>query len=100
MADVASKTRETTKTRIKEPSKFKVVILNDDVTPVEFVIALLVTVFNHSASVASKLTNDIHNQGSAVVGLYAYEIAEQKSIDATNAARNNNFPLQIKIEAE
>ncbi len=84
----------------KEPGKFKVIVCNDDVTPVEFVISMLITVFRHNEKNARELTFKIHNIGSAVAGIFSYEIAEQKSLDATNLARSNSFPLIIKIEPE
>ena len=79
---------------------YKVVIINDDVTPMEFVILLLTTIFKHSESTATELMLTIHNENSAVVGVYNYEIAEQKTIDATMLARDNNYPLLIKLEVE
>ena len=100
MADTATKQRETTKNRLKEPSKFKVMVLNDDYTPMDFVIALFVTVFKHNEAAAVDLTMKIHNEGSAVAGVYTYEVAEQKAIDATNLAREHGHPLQIKVEVE
>jgi ATP-dependent Clp protease adaptor protein ClpS len=84
----------------KEPGKYNVIVLNDDITPVEFVIAMLVSVFNHEEKQALALTLDIHNNGRAVAGVYTYEIAEQKVIDGTNMARNNGFPLLMKVEAQ
>ena len=84
----------------KEPGKYNVIVLNDDITPVEFVIAMLVSVFNHEEKKALALTLDIHNNGRAVAGVYTYEIAEQKVIDGTNMARNNGFPLLMKVEAQ
>lgn len=99
MADVASKTREISKTVIKEPLKFKVIVLNDDTTPMEFVVAMLVSIFKHNIDDAVKLTGKIHNEGSAVAGIYSFEIAEQKGIDATTSARQSGYPLQLKIEA-
>ncbi len=90
-------------TKISEalpPNLWKVVFTNDDQTPMEFVIGLLITIFRHSEENANQLTLEIHNTGSAVVGLYTYEIAEQKAIDATNVSRSNNFPLQIRVEED
>ena len=100
MSDTATKQRETTKNRIKEPSKYKVVVLNDDYTPMDFVVAMFIEVFRHSESAAVDLTKKIHIEGSAVAGIYTYEVAEQKGLDATNLARDNGHPLQIKVEAE
>lgn len=84
----------------KEPGKFKVIVLNDDTTPMEFVIAMFMQVFKHSQTNAVDLTMKIHNDGSAVAGIYIHEIAEQKIADATNLARSNGFPLILKAEAE
>lgn len=98
MSEPAVKTRDIVSTRIKEPSKYKVIILNDEVTPVEFVIAILVSIFKHDQNRAQEITLQIHNEGSGVAGIYNFEIAEQKAVDATHAARNNNFPLVIKVD--
>jgi len=85
---------------ISEPSKYKVVFLNDNQTPMEWVVGLLVTIFKHSENTANEIMLTIHNEGSAVVGIYTYEIAEQKSLESTNLSRGHGFPLQIKIEKE
>mgnify|MGYP003705195749 CR=1 FL=1 len=75
-------------------------ILNDDKTPVDFVVAMFIQVFKHSQTNALDLTVKIHNEGSAVAGIYTHEIAEQKITDATNLARGHGFPLVLKAEAE
>jgi ATP-dependent Clp protease adaptor protein ClpS len=87
-------------TSVEPPKMYSVIIMNDDVTPMDFVISLLVSNFKHSPSQAVQLTLDIHNNGSAVAGVYAFEIAEQKMIDSINIARTNGWPLQIKISPE
>jgi ATP-dependent Clp protease adaptor protein ClpS len=92
--------KENTKNKIKEPKKYRVIVLNDDITPMEFVVALLINVFNHDEAEAVNLTMMIHQEGSAVAGTYSYEIAEQKGIEATELARSDGFPLQFKIEQE
>ena len=76
------------------------ILLNDDVTPMDFVIELIVKIFRHTPETAKDLTLKIHKEGSAVVGIYTYEIAEQKGIEATNESRTRGFPLQVKIEQE
>ena len=81
-----------------EPEKYRVILLNDDVTPMDFVINILVSIFKHSTDTAKDLTLKIHKEGSAIVGVYTYEIAEQKGIEATNESRQHGFPLQVKIE--
>lgn len=100
MADAAIKTKDTTKNKLKEPGKFKVMVLNDDYTPMDFVIAMFITVFRLPEGTAVDLTMRIHTEGSAIAGIYTYEIAEQKAIDATSLAREHGHPLQIKVEAE
>lgn len=85
---------------IQPPKMWKVIFLNDDKTPMEFVIELLTTIFKHPVDHAKELTLEIHNTGSAVVGVYSHEIAEQKGIDATQTARVNGHPLQITLEQE
>jgi ATP-dependent Clp protease adaptor protein ClpS len=91
---------EKIKIKKKQPKKYKVVFLNDDTTPMEFVVGVLMEIFKHSAATAEKITMTIHNEGSGVVGVYSYEIAEQKSIETTQAARNNGFHLQVRLEEE
>ncbi len=83
---------------VKEPSKYSVIMLNDSVTPMEWVISVLREIFKHSNAAAEALTMKIHTEESAVVGTYKYEIAEQKSVEAVNASRNHGFPLQLKVE--
>jgi len=82
----------------KEPGKFKVVMLNDDTTPMDWVIEILIAIFKHSTETARDLTLQIHNDGSAVVGIYSYEIAEQKAVETINASRDRGFPLTVKVE--
>jgi ATP-dependent Clp protease adaptor protein ClpS len=98
--DTIVENKDKTTNKIKEPSKYKVIVCNDDVTPVEFVVTMLVTVFRHNEKSALELTLSIHNTGSAVAGVYSFEVAEQKSIDSTNLARANGYPLIIKVEPE
>jgi ATP-dependent Clp protease adaptor protein ClpS len=88
------------KNTIKEPGKFKVVVYNDDTTTMEFVIAMLMSVFRHSESAAVELTKKIHNDGSAVAGIYTHEIAEQKVIEATEMSKLNGFSLVIRMLPE
>jgi ATP-dependent Clp protease adaptor protein ClpS len=100
MSDTAIKTREVTTTNIKTPNRYKVIVLNDDYTPMEFVIVMLMTIFKHSQDSAVALTIKIHNEGSAVAGIYNYEIAEQRGLDATQFAREHGHPLVVRVEEE
>lgn len=83
-----------------EPSKYKVIFLNDNLTPMEFVVSLLTEFFKHPEDVAREITIKIHQEGSGVVGVYTYEIAEQKAVEATAISRENGFPLRIKVEED
>jgi ATP-dependent Clp protease adaptor protein ClpS len=98
--DLEVKIDEKVKTIITEPKRYKVIFLNDDKTPIEFVIELLTTVFRHTEETAKDITLKVHNEGSAVVGVYTFEIAEQKGVEATHLSRQAGFPLQIKIDPE
>jgi ATP-dependent Clp protease adaptor protein ClpS len=100
MAAVDTELKEKIKIEIQPPSKWKVVFLNDDQTPMEFVIELLTTIFKHSVDSAKEVTLEIHNTGSGIAGIYSYEIAEQRGIEATQISRNNGFPLRIQVEKE
>lgn len=86
--------------KIAEPPFYKVFYINDDVTTMEFVVDSLMGHFNHSSESAFDLTNDIHDNGSAVVAVLPYEIAEQKGMEFTIEARKQGYPLQVKIESE
>lgn len=83
---------------IIEPGKWKVVILNDDHTPMDFVIALLMKVFKHDEAEAKRITIQVHMEGAGIAGIYSYEVAEQKGMEATIISRENGYPLAIKIE--
>lgn len=91
---------EKIKIDISEPKRYKVIFLNDDKTPIEFVIEILRDIFRHTEETAKDITMKVHHEGSAVVGIYTFEIAEQKGVEATHVARQAGFPLQIKIDAE
>ena len=100
MTETLTKPKTVDEVEILKPSKYKVIVLNDDKTPVDFVIVMLMTVFHHSQSSAESITMKIHNEGAGVAGVYSYEIAEQKVIDGTALAREHGFPLVIKAEKE
>jgi len=97
-------TKAVTKTKpqpnfdLKEPLHYKVIYINDSVTTMEFVIESLVTVFNHSPEEAQAVTMKIHEEGSGTAAILPYEMAEQKGVEVTQLARNNGFPLQVKLE--
>ena len=86
--------------KIQPPRMYKVVYLNDDITSVEFVIESLCTVFNYTQESGADLAIKIHNEGAATVAVLPYEIAEQKGVEVTVLARNNGFPLSVRLEPE
>ena len=99
-ASTDSKTKIAVNTTITPPKQYKVLYLNDDKTTVEFVVDSLVTVFDYTQEKGYETAMTIDQQGSAVVAILPYEIAEQKGIEVTMMARNNGYPLQIRLEVE
>jgi len=88
------------KVELKEPNLWKVIMLNDDVTTMEFVVKVLNDFFDFNEEQANKIVVDIHENGSAVVATLPYEMAEQKGIEVTLAARNDGYPLEVRIEED
>lgn len=101
-----SKAQSTTKVKVKPrndlepPRQFKVIYLNDEVTTMDFVVTTLVDIFDHDIDAATIITQKIHEEGSAIVGVYPFEIAEHKGVEVTVMARANGYPLQVKVEPE
>ena len=71
---------------IKGPEKYQVIFVNDNFTPMEFVVKVLMSVFNHTQQDAEKIMIDIHEKGKGTAGIFFYDIAEQKAIETTNLA--------------
>lgn len=88
------------KENVKEPSKYHVIYINDEVTTQEFVVETLVIIFRYNRLDAEEMTLKIHSDGSAIVATLPYEMAEQKGVEVTLLARNNGFPLVVKLEPE
>ncbi|KAA6225891.1 MULTISPECIES: ATP-dependent Clp protease adaptor ClpS [unclassified Campylobacter] len=85
---------------LKEPKLYKVILINDDVTTMDFVVEILMNIFGHDMDSASKIMLDIHNKGSGICGIYSQEIALSKQKRVRSAARLANFPLQSIVEEE
>lgn len=100
MAQTETKSRTRTQELVQEPPRFKVIYINDNQTSMEFVIESLMEYFDYTAESAAEITMDIHEEGSAVVAVLPYEIAEQKGVEVTINARAQSYPLQIKLEPE
>lgn len=92
--DVATKPR----TRVKRPSMYRVLLLNDDYTPMEFVVMILQEVFNKSREDATAIMLHVHTQGVGECGVYPYEVAESKVTQVMDTARKNQHPLQCVME--
>lgn len=95
-----TRTKVTPNLDLREPAMYRVIYINDAVTTMEFVIESLITVFDYSPDEAMALTQTIHEQGSGTAAVLPYEMAEQKGVEVTQLARNNGFPLNIKLEPD
>ena len=93
---VAVKTRPKT----KKPSMYKVLMLNDDYTPMEFVILVLENFFNKSHEEATRIMLHVHQKGLGICGVYTYEIAETKVNQTMDLAQQHQHPLQCTIEKD
>ncbi len=82
------------------PKLYKVILLNDDYTTFDFVVDILKTIFNKSEDEAINLTLKVDREGSAVVGIYPYEIAQMKVNKTHQLARSAGYPLRARIEEE
>lgn len=89
-----------TKTRTKKPSLYRVLLLNDDYTPMEFVVYVLERYFNKSREQATQIMLHVHNHGVGVCGVFTYEVAETKVAQVLDLARRNEHPLQCTMEKE
>ena len=88
--------KQKTAVELRYPPRYDVIIFNDDYTPVEFVIKLLVEILNKNVDTAKELTMTVHEHGQAVAGTYNFEIAEQKTTEALATARASGHHLQLK----
>ena len=86
--------------RTKRPSLYKVVLLNDDYTPQEFVVWLLQAIFKKDAEEAVRIMLHVHNNGVGICGVYTYEVAETKVAQVMELSRRNQHPLQCMMERE
>lgn len=94
------KTIEKTKTDLKLPKNYKVLLLNDDFTSMDFVIEVLMSIFFYDVKDAANIMLKVHHEGSAVCGIYPLEIAEMKVSQVHSFASANNFPLKAIFEEE
>ena len=100
MSKTDIKTKISPNINLAEPPLYRVIYMNDEVTSMNFVVNSLIGYFNYNQDTATSLTENIHQQGSAIVAVLPYEIAEQRGIEVTLDARSQGFPLQVKVEAD
>lgn len=89
---------EEAKPKLKPPKKYKVVLLNDDYTPMEFVVSILTSFFGMNQEQATKIMLTVHTKGKAICGEYDYEIAETKVEQVNNYSRKHQHPLLCTME--
>lgn len=98
MAETKRQTTRQTRFIQKEPSRYNVIMHNDDVTTMEFVVMVLKRLFHKSAEEAEELMLTVHNEGSAIVGTYSKDIAQSKADYTMQLARENGYPLKLTIK--
>ena len=91
---VATKVRPKT----KKPSMYRVLLMNDDYTPMEFVVSILMGIFKKNAEEATQIMLNVHQSGMGTCGVYTFEIAETKVAQVMDAAKRNQHPLQCTLE--
>ena len=89
-----------TRTKTKKPSMYKVLLLNDDYTPMEFVVYVLQRFFSKSAEDATKIMLHVHQNGVGICGVFTYEVAETKVSQVMDLARQHDHPLQCTMEKD
>ncbi len=96
--DTVVERRTRPETRTKKPPMYKVVLLNDDYTPMEFVVEILKVVFHKQHAEATRIMLHVHQNGMGVAGVFPYEIAETKVRTVDELARQSEFPLKCVME--
>ena len=89
---------QTSRIKIKRPEKYKVVMYNDDFTPMDVVVDILIHIFKKSNNDAVKLMLTVHESDKAVVGVYSYDIAQTKAQKSVKIARELGYPLRVEVE--
>lgn len=98
-ADANTTNTETkTRTRIKKPAMYRVILMNDDYTPMEFVVTILMSIFQKDTQEATQIMLNVHQNGIGVCGVYTFEVAETKVGQVMDAARRAEHPLQCTLE--
>lgn len=92
--------KENTTAKFKKPKMYKVLLLNDDYTTMEFVVEVLIEVFHKSSADATQIMLDVHQKGKGIVGAYTYDIASTKIAQVEQMAAKRDFPLVAVMEPE
>ncbi len=95
---VQGETREKSRINIREPKHYKVIMHNDDFTPMEFVVEILIYIFRKDLLEAERLMMMVHESGRAAVGTYSYDIAVTKVREALEMAKKEGFPFRMTVE--
>ncbi len=98
--DTGTGTITRTRTKTKKPSMYKVLLLNDDYTPMEFVVYVLQRFFSKNAEDATKIMLHVHQNGVGICGVFTYEVAETKVSQVMDLARQHDHPLQCTMEKD
>jgi len=93
-----TRTKEKTTEKVKEPEEYRVILLNDHYTSMDFVVEILMVIFHKGLEDANKIMLDVHRKGKGLVGLYSWDIAATKMEQVHAAARVNEFPLRCIVE--
>lgn len=97
---ISTDTENKNETKLAEPVLYKVVLLNDHYTTMDFVVEVIRLVFHRTAAEATKIMLDVHKKGRGIVGLYPYDIAQTKVIQVEKMAQEAEFPLECILEEE
>lgn len=100
MSDLVTKPRTKVKPKVERPKLHKVILVNDDFTPREFVVTVLKGVFRMTADQAYRVMMTAHQKGACVVAVYTKDVAETKATEATDAGRKQGYPLLFTTEPE
>ncbi len=92
--------REHSREKLKEPKQYRVVMLNDDFTTMDFVVRILIEIFHKDPITAEGIMLDVHKKGRGIVGLYPYDIALTKVNEALTRAKEEHFPFRMTVEPE
>ena len=95
---VQGETKEKTRINIREPKRYRVIMHNDDFTPMEFVVEILIDIFHKDLLEAERLMLMVHENGRAAVGSYSYDIAVTKVQTASGRAKEEGFPFRMTVE--